>query len=98
MPHPPAAPTAPVSPPRRPAPSPDSVPDPSLRLARVAFALWSVSLLLPEGGVSLLDAPGQPFWDPEADRALFQAIESTVVILFGLYQFDVHNQVSIDKT
>jgi uncharacterized protein (UPF0261 family) len=36
----------------------------------------AVRLLLPEGGVSLLDAPGQPFWDPEADRALFQAIES----------------------
>ena len=37
-----------------------------------------VRLLLPEGGVSLLDAPGQPFWDPEADRALFQAIEATL--------------------
>ena len=35
-------------------------------------------LLLPDGGVSLLDAPGQPFWDPEADRALFQAIEATL--------------------
>ncbi len=32
-------------------------------------------LLVPEGGVSLLDAPGQDFWDPEADRALFQALE-----------------------
>ncbi|SMF54989.1 amino acid/amide ABC transporter ATP-binding protein 2, HAAT family [Tistlia consotensis] len=31
--------------------------------------------LIPEGGVSLLDAPGQAFWDPEADKALFQAIE-----------------------
>ena len=37
-----------------------------------------VRLLLPEGGVSLLDAPGQPFWDPDADRALFQAIEATL--------------------
>ncbi|HWA42285.1 MAG TPA: Tm-1-like ATP-binding domain-containing protein [Hypericibacter adhaerens] len=34
--------------------------------------------LLPEGGLSALDAPGQPFHDPEADRALFAAIESTV--------------------
>ncbi|MEX0760467.1 MAG: Tm-1-like ATP-binding domain-containing protein [Tistlia sp.] len=33
--------------------------------------------LIPEGGVSLLDAPGQPFWDPEAYRALFQALEQT---------------------
>lgn len=37
-----------------------------------------VRLLLPEGGVSALDAPGQPFNDPEADAALFQALEETV--------------------
>jgi uncharacterized protein (UPF0261 family)/ABC-type branched-subunit amino acid transport system ATPase component len=35
-------------------------------------------LLLPEGGVSALDVPGQPFHDPEADAALFEALESTV--------------------
>ena len=34
-----------------------------------------VRFLVPEGGVSMLDAPGQPFWDPQADRALFDAIE-----------------------
>jgi uncharacterized protein (UPF0261 family) len=28
--------------------------------------------------VSALDAPGQPFWDPEADAALFTALEQTV--------------------
>jgi uncharacterized protein (UPF0261 family)/ABC-type branched-subunit amino acid transport system ATPase component len=33
---------------------------------------------LPEGGVSALDAPGQPFWDPEADAALFGALERSV--------------------
>ncbi|WP_442581984.1 ABC transporter permease [Mesorhizobium sp. ASY16-5R] len=37
-----------------------------------------VRFLLPEGGVSMLDAPGQPFHDPEADAALFEAIERTV--------------------
>ena len=31
-----------------------------------------VRLLLPEGGVSMLDAPGKPFHDPEADNALFE--------------------------
>ncbi|WP_238137060.1 Tm-1-like ATP-binding domain-containing protein [Variovorax sp. JS1663] len=31
--------------------------------------------LIPEGGVSAIDRPGQPFHDPEADRALFEAIE-----------------------
>ena len=34
-----------------------------------------VRFLLPEGGVSLIDAPGQPFWDPDADAALFATIE-----------------------
>ncbi|MEJ8571504.1 ABC transporter permease [Microbaculum marinum] len=37
-----------------------------------------VRFFLPEGGVSALDAPGQPFHDPEADRALFSALEQTV--------------------
>ena len=37
-----------------------------------------VRFLLPEGGVSALDAPNQPFHDPEADRALFEALETTV--------------------
>jgi uncharacterized protein (UPF0261 family) len=37
-----------------------------------------VRFLLPEGGVSAIDAPGQPFHDPEADQALFEAIEATV--------------------
>jgi len=35
-----------------------------------------VRLLIPEGGVSSIDKPGQPFHDPEADRALFAAIEA----------------------
>jgi uncharacterized protein (UPF0261 family) len=37
-----------------------------------------VRFFLPEGGVSLLDAPGQPFWDPAADTALFRALERAV--------------------
>jgi uncharacterized protein (UPF0261 family)/ABC-type branched-subunit amino acid transport system ATPase component len=37
-----------------------------------------VRFFLPEGGVSALDAPGQPFRDPEADAALFTALERTV--------------------
>jgi uncharacterized protein (UPF0261 family) len=34
-----------------------------------------VRLLLPLGGVSALDAPGQAFWDPVADAALFNTLE-----------------------
>jgi uncharacterized protein (UPF0261 family)/ABC-type branched-subunit amino acid transport system ATPase component len=37
-----------------------------------------VRFFLPEGGVSALDAQRQPFWDPEADVALFKALERTV--------------------
>jgi uncharacterized protein (UPF0261 family) len=33
-------------------------------------------LLVPEKGVSLLDAPGQPFHDPAADEALFAELEA----------------------
>ncbi len=37
-----------------------------------------VRFFLPEGGVSALDAPGQPFDDPAARHALFTALEDTV--------------------
>jgi uncharacterized protein (UPF0261 family) len=33
-----------------------------------------VRFLMPMGGVSALDAPGQPFWDPAADAALFETL------------------------
>jgi uncharacterized protein (UPF0261 family) len=35
-------------------------------------------VLIPEKGVSAIDAPGQPFHDPEADRALFEELEAAV--------------------
>jgi uncharacterized protein (UPF0261 family) len=38
-----------------------------------------VRLLIPEKGVSALDAPGQPYYDPLADAALFDSIEDTIV-------------------
>jgi uncharacterized protein (UPF0261 family) len=34
-----------------------------------------VRLLLPEGGLSMLDAPGEPFFNPAADEALFTSLE-----------------------
>ncbi|MGH7004641.1 MAG: Tm-1-like ATP-binding domain-containing protein [Alphaproteobacteria bacterium] len=37
-----------------------------------------VRFFLPEGGVSLIDAPGQPFHDPEANKALFDTLEAKV--------------------
>jgi uncharacterized protein (UPF0261 family) len=35
-------------------------------------------ILIPENGISALDAPGQPFHDPEADQALFDELERAV--------------------
>ncbi len=42
---------------------------------RLAACEGPVRFLLPERGVSLIDAPDQPFYDPEADAALFEALE-----------------------
>lgn len=41
-----------------------------------ATAPWS--LLIPAQGVSLLDQPGQPFHDPEADQVLFERLEESI--------------------
>ncbi len=41
-----------------------------------ATAPWS--LLIPERGVSLLDQPGKPFYDPEANKALFERLEERI--------------------
>jgi uncharacterized protein (UPF0261 family) len=56
----------------------------------VAIARWiaakinrmdgPVRLLIPEGGVSLLDLPGQPFHDPAADAALFDTLQARIRI------------------
>lgn len=37
-----------------------------------------VTILVPELGVSAIDAAGQPFHDPEADKALFDELESAI--------------------
>jgi uncharacterized protein (UPF0261 family) len=44
---------------------------------KLSRARGPVRFLIPEHGVSMLDAPGQPFHDPEADAALFAGIEET---------------------
>jgi uncharacterized protein (UPF0261 family) len=37
-----------------------------------------VAILLPLKGVSMLDSPGNAYWDPEADRACYEAIKANV--------------------
>jgi uncharacterized protein (UPF0261 family) len=38
-----------------------------------------VRFLIPEKGISAIDAPGKPFHDPEADATLFDALERTLI-------------------
>jgi uncharacterized protein (UPF0261 family) len=45
---------------------------------KLSRARGAVHVLLPEEGVSALDIEGGPFRDPEADQALFEALESTI--------------------
>lgn len=45
---------------------------------RLNLCEGEVRFLIPEKGVSALDVEGGPFHDPEADAALFSAIEATV--------------------
>ena len=44
---------------------------------KLSRARGPVRFLIPENGVSMLDAPGQPFHDPDADAALFAGVEET---------------------
>jgi uncharacterized protein (UPF0261 family) len=37
-----------------------------------------VTVVIPLGGLSMIDAPGKPFWWPEADRALFDALKGNL--------------------
>jgi uncharacterized protein (UPF0261 family) len=46
--------------------------------AKLNRSTTPLAVLIPEGGVSMLDAPGQPFHDPSADEALFAELETTL--------------------
>ena len=45
--------------------------------AQLNTATGPTALVLPLHGVSAIDAPGQPFHDPEADAALFDSLRTT---------------------
>ena len=61
------------------------------RIAENASAATGpTAILLPLRGVSAIDADGQPFWDPEADAALFAAIRRTVAGNVELIESDRH--------
>jgi uncharacterized protein (UPF0261 family) len=46
--------------------------------SKLAAAQGPTVLFVPLRGVSLIDVEGQPFWDPEADAALFDGLRETL--------------------
>ncbi|TIN09875.1 Tm-1-like ATP-binding domain-containing protein [Mesorhizobium sp.] len=61
-----------------------TTPDESRRIgewigAKLSLCEGPVRFLIPEKGVSALDIEGGAFFDPEADAALFEAIERTIL-------------------
>jgi uncharacterized protein (UPF0261 family) len=56
--------------------------------AKLSAATGAVALFVPLQGVSMIDAPGQPFHDPEADAALFDAIRASVGSNVELVELD----------
>lgn len=57
---------------------------------QLSRARGPVTLLLPLRGVSMLDAPGQPFHDPEADRALFESLRQHAGPNVRVRELDLH--------
>ena len=53
-------------------------------------ALGKVAFLLPLQGLSVLDSDGGPFWSPEADGALFDAIKASLHPSIPVVEFDAH--------
>ena len=58
--------------------------------AQLARATGPVVLMLPLRGVSMLDAVGQPFHDPAADRALFQSLRDNASPNVTIREIDAH--------
>jgi len=58
--------------------------------AQLNHATAPVTLVLPLRGVSMLDAPGQPFHDPDADRVLFDTLRASVAPPVRVVEIDAH--------
>jgi len=58
--------------------------------AQLNRATAPVTVVLPLGGVSMIDAPGKPFHDPEADRALFDALRAGLAPHVRVVEVDAH--------
>ena len=57
---------------------------------KASAATGPTAVVLPLKGVSALDQEGEPFWSPEADRALFQSIRNWLGPQVELIEADLH--------
>jgi Uncharacterized conserved protein len=57
---------------------------------KASKAIGNVTIVLPLRGVSAIDRPDQPFYDPAADKALFQAIRNNIKPNVRLVEVDAH--------
>jgi uncharacterized protein (UPF0261 family) len=72
-----------------------TTPDENARLgaliaAKLNRARGPVALVIPRGGVSMIDAPGAPFHDPAADAALFDALRADLASTVELIELDAN--------
>jgi uncharacterized protein (UPF0261 family) len=58
--------------------------------AKLSAATGPTALFIPKRGVSMIDAEGEPFWDPEADAALFDALRSGLDGGVEVLELDLH--------
>jgi uncharacterized protein (UPF0261 family) len=58
--------------------------------SQLSRAIGPTTLMLPLRGVSMLDAPGQPFYDPDADRALFESLRAHCGPNVHIRELDAH--------
>jgi len=58
--------------------------------AQLNRATGPTALVLPLRGVSAIDAPGQPFHDPEADRVLFETLRQEIRPPVRTVEIDAH--------
>jgi uncharacterized protein (UPF0261 family) len=47
-----------------------------------------VTVLWPKGGLSTLDCPGRPYWDPKADMALLKSLKKNLDVRILLIEID----------
>ena len=72
-----------------------TTPDQNDRLGQeIAFKLSAsrgpVAIVMPRGGLSVLDVPGGPFWNPAADAALFQSVRNWISPDVEVIEIDAH--------